>query len=111
MPGHCTRALLLAAAAGLPGTACTLAKPVVGTLVSPVVFVGDVVQRDWHWLGKVALALHALPFAVAIAPFTGLYHGVASDSAAIAGKTRDATRNWWHPMRSNLDSPGRIDRL
>lgn len=96
------RLLVLLACAS--GPACTLAKPLVGTLVTPVVYTKDIYEEFDHWFGATMLLLHALPFAIVVAPFAGLVNGVESDYAVLVGRSKEATRNWWNPFLDNVDS-------
>lgn len=85
---------------------CTLAKPVVGAVVGPVVLLGGIGSnggcscRCDDGRGLVFL----LAFGSAVGATAGLVTGIISDLQVLCGDAPDPTHNWWNPLATNTDN-------
>lgn len=85
---------------------CTLAKPVVGAVVGPVVVLGGIGSSGGCYCrcddGRALLFL--LAFGSAIGASAGLVTGIISDVQVLCGEAPDPTHNWWNPLATNTDN-------
>jgi hypothetical protein len=81
---------------------CTLAKPIVGAVVGPVVVLGGSGGSGCGCScddGRAIVALLAIGSAVGAV--MGLVTGIISDVQALTGAAPEPTRNWWNPLVTN----------
>ncbi|MFY9345817.1 MAG: hypothetical protein WAT39_25220 [Planctomycetota bacterium] len=96
--------LVLALFGGSLVSGCTLAKPVVGAVVGPVVVLGALGGGGGCGCGDGRAIVVLLALGSAVGAGAGLVTGIISDVQAITGEADDPTRNWWDPLKTNTSN-------
>lgn len=105
MPPPSNRLLVAATlfAATLCSTSCTLAKPVVCAVTTPIYLAGGIGNSGGfcgcHGDGEAVLCLFA--FSSAVGAVGGLVTGIISDVNYVCGYTEDPARNLHDPFATN----------
>ncbi|MBL8753142.1 MAG: hypothetical protein JNK15_07560 [Planctomycetes bacterium] len=85
------------------GSGCTLAKPVVGAVVGPVILLGGGGGGGGCGCDDGRAAAAVLFVFAGIGAGAGLVTGIISDVQALSGEAADPTANWWDPFATNTD--------